>query len=413
MTNPETAIIGSILLSKGQALDELNLTPEDFNDLKLAKVYKTLIDMRKRHEAIDPITVAAKLPKHSHDVFTWQHETVTASNVSYYAQLVRDESIRRELRLAGESLAQNSTGDNLDAVIDQARRNLGTLAESRTTGKIEYVSHLALGHLDVLATPRTYLKGPWDALNTAIGGFRPGAMYVIGARPGVGKTVVGLQAAYHLSKEGPVSFHSLEMSKTELLTRMYAMTSSVYLGNLEKGTLGDYDWKALNKAKDELSQSNLAIVDKGTQTINDIRAHARTLQQNGGLRAIVIDYLGLIHDTIPGRKRYESISDFSVSLKALARDLEVPVIALAQLNRQSESRLDKAPALSDLRDSGAIEQDADVVILLRRERSETDADFEQTKMIMDVAKNRHGITGEMDLVFNGGCARVENPKRKV
>jgi len=238
-------------------------------------------------------------------------------------------------------------------------------------------------------------------------------MYVIGARPGVGKTVVGLQAAYHLSKEGPVSFHSLEMSKTELLTRMYAMTSSVYLGNLEKGTLSDFDWKALNKAKDELGESNLAIVDKGTQTINDIRAHARTLQQNGGLRAIVIDYLGLIHDTIPGRKRYESISDFSMSLKALARDFEVPVIALAQLNRQSESRQDKAPALSDLRDSGAIEQDADVVILLRRERSDTDAEFEQTRMIMDVAKNRHGITGEMDLVFNGGCARVENPGRKV
>jgi len=121
----------------------------------------------------------------------------------------------------------------------------------------------------------------------------------------------------------------------------------------------------------------------------------------------VIDYLGLIHDTIPGRKRYESISDFSMSLKALARDFEVPVIALAQLNRQSESRQDKAPALSDLRDSGAIEQDADVVILLRRERSDSDAEFEQTRMIMDVAKNRHGITGEMDLVFNGGCARVE------
>jgi len=411
--NPEIAIIGSILLSKGQALDELNLIPDDFNDLKLGRVYQELCDMRNKHQAIDALTVSAKLPNHSQDVHTWQHESITAENVSFYAQIVRDESIRRDLRNTGHSIVARSPAEDLDAVIDEARRNLGKLAESRTTGKIEYVSHLALGHLDVLATPRTYLKSPWDALNTAIGGFRPGAMYVIGARPGVGKTVVGLQAAYHLSKEGPVSFHSLEMSKTELLTRMYSMTSSVYMGNLEKGTLSDYDWKALNKAKDELCESNLAIVDKGTQTINDIRAHARTLQQNGGLRAIVIDYLGLIHDTIPGRKRYESISDFSMSLKALARDFEVPVIALAQLNRQSESRQDKAPALSDLRDSGAIEQDADVVILLRRERSDSDADFEQTRMVMDVAKNRHGITGEMELVFNGGCARVENPKRNA
>ena len=411
--NPEIAIIGSILLSKGQALDELNLIPDDFNDLKLGRVYQELCDMRNKHQAIDALTVSAKLPNHSQDVHTWQHESITAENVSFYAQIVRDESIRRDLRNTGYNIVARSPAEDLDAVIDEARRNLGKLAESRTTGKIEYVSHLALAHLDVLATPRTYLKSPWDALNTAIGGFRPGAMYVIGARPGVGKTVVGLQAAYHLSKEGPVSFHSLEMSKTELLTRMYSMTSSVYLGNLEKGNLSDYDWKALNKAKDELSESNLAIVDKGTQTINDIRAHARTLQQNGGLRAIVIDYLGLIHDTIPGRKRYESISDFSMSLKALARDFEVPVIALAQLNRQSESRQDKAPALSDLRDSGAIEQDADVVILLRREKSDTDAEFEQTRMIMDVAKNRHGITGEMELVFNGGCARVENPKRNA
>ena len=411
--NPEIAILGSILLSKGQALDEINLVPEDFNDLKLGRVYQALCDMRNKHQAIDALTVAAKLPNHSEDVHSWQHESITAVNVSFYAQIVRDESIRRDLRNTGHNIVARSPAEDLDAVIDEARRNLGKLAESRTTGKIEYVSHLALAHLDVLATPRTYLKSPWDALNTAIGGFRPGAMYVIGARPGVGKTVVGLQAAYHLSKEGPVSFHSLEMSKSELLTRMYSMTSSVYMGNLEKGTLSDYDWKALNKAKDELTESNLAIVDKGTQTINDIRAHARTLQQNGGLRAIVIDYLGLIHDTIPGRKRYESISDFSMSLKALARDFEVPVIALAQLNRQSESRQDKAPALSDLRDSGAIEQDADVVILLRREGSDTDAEFEQTRMIMDVAKNRHGITGEMDLVFNGGCARVENPKRNA
>lgn len=411
--NPETAIIGSVLLTKGQALDELNLTPEDFNDLKLARVYKTLLEMRKEHQAIDPITLAAKIPQHSQDVFDWQHETVTASNVSYYAQLVRDESIRRELRLTGEAIVQRSPAENLDVVIDEARRNLGKLAESRTTGQIEYVSHLALGHLDTINQPRTYIKGPWDALNEAIGGFRPGAMYVIGARPGVGKTVVGLQAAYHLSKTGPVSFHSLEMSKSELLNRMYAMTSSVYLGNIEKNNLAEYDWKRLREAKDEMATSNLAIVDKGTQTINDIRSHARTLQQNGGLKAIVVDYLGLIHDSTPGRKRYESISDFSVSLKAMARDFEVPVIALAQLNRQSEQRTDKAPALSDLRDSGAIEQDADVVILLRREKSQTDRSFEATHMIMDVAKNRHGITGELDLVFNGGCARVENPKRNA
>lgn len=406
--NPETAVIGSIILSEGTALDELTLEPSDFNDPKLGRVYQTLRQMREKHEAIDALTVTAKLPDHSIDVWEWQSATPTAANVDYYAQIVREASIKRELSVTAQTVLQKLDSANLDSLIDTTRRELGALAERRSSGKIEYISHLALGHLDTLTQPRVYLKSPWDALNSAINGFRPGAFYVIGARPGVGKTVVGLQAAYHLSKQGPVSFHSLEMSKAELLNRLYAQTAGVYLGNIEKGKLDEFDWKKLAAAKDELSQSNLAIVDKGSQTINDIRAHARTLQQNGGLRAIVVDYLGLIHDTIPGRKRYEAITDFSIALKALARDMEVPVIALAQLNRQSESRTDKAPALSDLRDSGAIEQDADVVILLRREQRPNDREFEATGFVMDVAKNRHGMTGELHLVFNGGCARVEN-----
>lgn len=407
--NPETAIIGSILLSQGKAIDDLNLTPDEFNDPKLGSVYSTLRAMRENHEPIDPITVSARLPEHAMSVWSWQSETPTAENVGYYARLVRDNHLRRSAKVTGQILTQVSDTDDLDSVIDSARRDLGKLAERRTEGRIEYLSHLALSHLDTLTQPRHYLPGPWKSLNNAIQGFRPGALYVIGARPGVGKTVVGLQVAYELSKSGPVSFHSLEMSKNELLNRIYAMTASVYLGNIEKGKLTDHDWQKLADAKNELSESNLVIIDKSGQTVNDIRAHARTLQQNGGLKAVVVDYLGLIRDTIPNRKRYEAVSEFSVALKNIARDFEVPVIALAQLNRQSEGRLDKMPQLSDLRDSGAIEQDADVVMLLSRFKRETDREWERSGFIMDVAKNRHGITGELDLVFNGGCARVEEP----
>jgi replicative DNA helicase len=410
--NPETAILGSILLSQGQALDELTLEPDDFNDLRLGRVYETLKQMRAKHEPIDPLTVSAKMPEHSMSVWDWQSETPTAENVTYYARLVRDSAIRRNIRVTAQRMLQEIDSD-IDALIDTSRRDLGQLAERRTDGAIEYVSHIALGHLDTLGKPRHYMASPWKDLNAAIQGFRPGGLYIIGARPGVGKTVVGLQVAYHLSKLGPVSFHSLEMSKSELLNRLYSQASSVYLGNIEKGKLSDYDWKDLAVAKDELAQSNLVVIDKGGQSITDIRAHARTLQQNGGLKAIVVDYLGLIRDTVPGRKRYEAISEFSVALKTMARDFEVPVIALAQLNRNSESRLDKMPQLSDLRDSGAIEQDADVVMLLSRFQRQTDRDFEMTGFIIDVAKNRHGITGEIQLVFNGGCARVEEPSATV
>lgn len=408
--NPETAVIGSILLSNGEALDELTLSPDEFSDPRLARAYVTLRDMREKHEPIDPITFIAKMPEHRLAVWDWQTETPTASSVGFYARLVRETAIRREVRHTAENMLRESEAEDLDLVIDSSRRELGKLAERRTEGKIEYLSHLALSHLDTLTQPRVFTESPWKLLNNAIQGFRPGALYVIGARPGVGKTVVGLQLAYHLSKLGPVSFHSLEMSKNELLNRVYSMTSSVYLGNLEKGKLSDYDWNDLAKAKDEISQSNLVIIDKSGQTINDIRAHARTLQQNGGLKAIVVDYLGLIRDTIPNRKRYEAVSEFSVALKNMARDFEVPVIALAQLNRQSEGRSDKMPQLSDLRDSGAIEQDADVVLLLSRFKRQNDQDWEQSGFIMDVAKNRHGMTGELELIFNGACARVQELK---
>lgn len=405
--NPEAAIIGAILLSQGKAIDEINLNPDEFNDPKLARVYQTLRGMREHQEPIDPITVSAKMPEHAVSVWEWQSATPAWENVGYYATLVRDNAIRRNLSFTAQRILSKSDTEDLDALIDNARREFGAMAEKRTDGRIEYISHLAINHLDTLGQPRHYLPSPWKILNEAIQGFRPGGLYIIGARPGVGKTVVGLQVAYHLSKSKAVSFHSLEMSKTELMNRLYAMTANVYLGNIDKGKLNDYDWQKLAAAKDELAQSNLVIIDKGGQTINDIRAHARTIQQNGGLGAIVVDYLGLIRDTVPGRKRYESITDFSVALKTMARDFEVPVIALAQLNRNSEARTDKMPQLSDLRDSGAIEQDADVVMLLSRHKRQSDRDFEMTGFIIDVAKNRHGITGELDLVFNGGCARVD------
>lgn len=406
--NPEAAIIGSIILSQGQALDQVSLEPGEFNEPKFAKIYQVLRSMRNNHEPIDPITVGSKIPEIATDVWDWQSQVPTWENVGFYAQAVRDAAVKRELSFVAQRIHGKLDSDDLSGLIDSARRELGHLADRRTEGRIEYISHLALSHLDELSKPKKYLESPWKILNNAIQGFRPGAMYVIGARPGVGKTIVGLQIAHHLSIFGPVSFNSLEMSKGELMNRLYSMISSVYLGNIEKGKLSEFDWKRLAEAKDDLAHSNLAIIDKGGQKISDIRSHARTLQQNGGLKAIVVDYLGLIQDTVPGRKRYEAITDFSVQLKTLARDLEVPVIALAQLNRQSENRTDKAPHLSDLRDSGAIEQDADVVMLLRRERSEKDREFEASRMIIDVAKNRHGVTGEVHLVFNGGCARVEN-----
>jgi len=261
--------------------------------------------------------------------------------------------------------------------------------------------------MDELDKPKEYAKSPWPSLNELIVGFKPGALYIIGARPGIGKTVVGLQIAWELSKTGAVSFHSLEMSKAELFNRIISMEAEVFIGNINKGGLKDHDWDKIAKMKQRSANHRLAIHDKSGQTLHQIRAMATSVKNQGQLQAVVVDYLGLIQDTMQGRKRYEMITDISIGLKNLARDLNVPVIALAQLNRGPEQRKDAEPDLADLRDSGGIEQDADVVILLHRRMREQDKyEWQKSGMIMKVAKNRHGATGEAGLIFEGHLSRV-------
>jgi replicative DNA helicase len=297
--------------------------------------------------------------------------------------------------------------DDLPAAMDQAKKEIDNLIDRNQATKPSYVSDELIPYLDEIDKPKDYPLSPWPSLNEILAGFRPGALYIIGARPGIGKTIVGLQIAWELSKEGPVSFHSLEMGKSELYNRIISMEAEVYIGNIEKGTLKDIDWTKIAAARAELQKHQLAIHDKSGQNLMQIRALANSVKGNGQLRAVVVDYLGLIQDTEKGRKRYEMITDISIGLKNLARDLEVPVIALAQLNRGPEQRKDSKPDLADLRDSGGIEQDADAVILLHRESiAEDQFEWQKSWMIMKVAKNRQGGLGEVGLKFQGHLSRV-------
>jgi replicative DNA helicase len=289
--------------------------------------------------------------------------------------------------------------------MEKAKKSIDGIIERNIAVKPSYVDDELIPYLDEIDKPRNYPLTPWPQLNKVIGGLRPGALYIVGARPGVGKTIVGLQLAWHLSKSGPVSFHSLEMGKTELYNRIIAQECEVYLGNLEKGVPRDHEWEKIVRTI-RRTKHELAIHDKSGQTIQQIRALSNSVKNDGNLTAIVVDYLGLIQDTERGRKRYEMITDISIGLKNLARDLEVPVIALAQLNRGPEQRKNSEPDMADLRDSGGIEQDADVVILLHREQIEGDEDWEKSQMIMNIAKNRHGTTNKAWLVFEGHHARV-------
>jgi replicative DNA helicase len=407
MTQFEQSVIGSILLTNGKALEELTLTPSDFDDLQNERIYKTLLEMKSARQPIDVITVGAALPKlanYLHDIVT---ATPTAASVKFYASKVIEEATRRRLAIAGTMIHSKAQHEDLATVFDTAKKEIDNLIDRNLAIKPSYVSDELLPYMDEIDKPKHYPQSPWPLLNETISGFRPGALYIIGARPGVGKTIVGLQIAWELSKEGPVSFHSLEMGKSELYNRIIASEAEVPLSAIEKGKLQEWMWERILKARTEIQSHKLAIHDKSGQNLLQIRASANSVKGNGSLKAIVVDYLGLIQDTEKGRKRYEMITDISIGLKNLARDLNVPVIALAQLNRGPEQRKDSEPDMADLRDSGGIEQDADVVILLHRKQVDEDEfDWQKSQMIIKVAKNRHGGLGEVALRFEGHLARV-------
>lgn len=399
----ETALLGSALLTEGKSIQDLDLTGAEFNNPKLGRAFDRMMAMMLEGKPLDPITFSAEHDEYRIDVWNWQSECPNPNNADFYAKQVIEQSVQLGLRSVAHLLTQDKP---IEEKIDEARSLLGRLAEKRTPSKVEFVADLLDQHIEALQQPRTYLPTPWEKLDVAISGFRAGGFYVIGARPGVGKTVVGLQLAQHLAQNGTVAYFSLEMGKDELMNRLLSATADVYLGSIDKGKLSATDVSKLTAAKKKIENSKLAIIDSGSLNINEIKAHSRNLKKEG-LSAIVIDYLGLIPDT-SGRKRYEFITEISMSLKALARDLQIPVIALAQLNREIEGRGNAKPLLSDLRDSGSIEQDADVVILLRRDKFPSDRDWEKSLMTMDVAKNRHGLTGEIELRFHGEFSRVVN-----
>ena len=407
MTQFEQSVIGSILLTNGKALEELTLSPSDFDDLQNERIYKTLLEMKAGRQPIDVMTVGAALPKlasYLHDIVT---ATPTAASVKFYASKVIEEATRRRLAITGTMIHSKAQHEDLATVFDAAKKEIDDLIDRNSAVRPSYVADELLPYMDEIDKPKHYPESPWQLLNDIITGFRPGALYIIGARPGVGKTIIGLQIAWELSKQGPVSFHSLEMGKTELYNRIISSQAEVPLSAIEKGKLQEWMWERILKVRTQIQEHRLAIHDKSGQNLLQIRASANSVKGNGQLEAIVVDYLGLIQDTEKGRKRYEMITDISIGLKNLARDLNVPVIALAQLNRGPEQRRDSEPDMADLRDSGGIEQDADVVILLHRKSVDEDQfEWQKSQMIMKVAKNRHGGLGEVALRFEGHLSRV-------
>ena len=419
----EKAIVGAALLGGAWVVDEARLSPDDFFDGKAARLWRFISEKHAVGEPVDTTVLVAQFPTLTSFIFECTSSCASPSIAVTYANQVHDASVRRKMaamgsKLAQEALLEGSVGDSL---IDGVYRDLDALTASRASDDVSWLFENFGEYREQLDSVENNATCGISTLDSLLNGFRPGALYVIGARPAVGKTVVGLQVAFGLARSqvqlpkneaaGAVAFFSLEMSRRELLNRLVAQVFEVDMGRLDRKELHDSEKKLIDAHSYELSRL-LTINDRGGQSLAGIRSYLRAMQRSGTvLKAVVIDYIGLIAEANSGRSRYEAMTQVSGALKAMAKEFDVPIIVLAQLNRQVEGRKESGPVMADLRDSGSIEQDADVVMLLnRRANIHSKGDWDLNVMQIAVAKNRHGQTGLMEFAFEGKFSRIKEVK---
>ena len=405
----EQALIGAVLLGGARVFDEVELSAADFFEPMAEKVW---VEFAKRAGAGDPIDLISMGDKFPTDYLAkCTSQCPTVSTAVFYASKVREAALKRRLQQTGTMLIEEAVSDlSGDEVLESAYRQLDLLQLTTLADEIEYLPSSLRTYRASLDEYVVNASSNLEKLDQLLNGFRKGALYVIGARPGVGKTVVGLQLAFGLARNkslktgetaGAVAFFSLEMSKRELMNRLVSSVLTIPMDSLDRADLDEKHKNTIDRRMAEL-QNLLTINDRGSQSLASIRNFARSIKRQGvPLKAIVIDYLGLIADVQLGRNRYEAMTMVTGALKVLAKELDVPVIVLAQLNRNVEGTKDARPKMSDLRDSGSIEQDADVVILLHRSPEQP------AHMELNVAKNRHGETKNLPYVFEGNYSRIK------
>jgi replicative DNA helicase len=414
----EKHVLGALMQTR-TAIDETTtiLDPTDFHAPRHETIYTTITALASRGDGVDPITVANELTRRGEltavggalylaDLYA---TPPTAANVGYYARIVHDQATLRRLHTActrGTQLALTQEGDPAETVAlvqaeIEAIGKHGTTPAGWLTDDLDTV-------LETLDTKPLITPTQWAQLNSLIGGWAPGRLYVIGARPAVGKTMLSINIAVHIAKTLPVTFASLEMSKAEITHRVMALMTGIPLTRITGHTLTETDHQTISHKQPDLRALLLATLDDGDLTVPSVIAHARAIARRSDhpLGAVIIDYLQLMTSKSRSARGHENrqveVAEMSRALKRGARTLDAPVIALSQLNRSIVGRGSSRPTMSDLRESGAIEQDADVVILLHVE------DDDPATLHVGVAKNRHGPTGALTLHRDGALSRISS-----
>ena len=433
----ERAVIGACLLSS-DALGIVSeiLKPEDFSDMNSKAVYEICLDMYSENKPIDLVTFQNEAV--SRGIFEriggqpflaeLVSDTMTTANAGYYAEIVRDMALRRRVISAGQEISALGTKADINAseIISEAEKIiLEASAEKDTSGPVsmQTATPSALAKINELraGTRRNtgYSSGFTD-LDKIIIGFQPGSLNIIAARPSMGKTALALNIAQfggNVEANNHVLFFSLEMSSEQLIHRMFSAQTlkfgdGVEVSSITSGILSEYDAYALTRAAETLQKRNIYIYDTSELSAMDFRTKCRRFKTRyPDLALIVVDYLQLMSSGRRSDTRQYEVAEISRVMKSVAVELECPVIALSQLSRETEKRTDKKPQLADLRDSGAIEQDADTVIMLYREDYYTEnenTDLTDSQADLRIAKNRNGTTGICHLTFQRKYTRFMN-----
>lgn len=415
----EELTVACLLVNQGLGMEQIPLTADDFDAPWFREAYAIMEKHFAKNKFFDVFIVSAELKSQvARDrVFESIEFAFTPQNVAYYASKVLEQSVERQLGLLALEM---QAGGDVQEKIEFVRLKLEQLkiVDALEMPDIRWDLQMMLNEI---LNPKRTLETCFAGLNRMIVGLKQSGLYVIGARPGVGKTVVGMQLAWELSRLEDVVFFSLEMDKASLLNRVVAGELNIPLESIERGLLQP-QWKGAISDLIRTVESKLIISDRGGQTIQQIRSYLTSIMVKRPVKVVFVDYLQLIQAANPKAPKYEQISQISMDLKNLAKEFGIPVVALAQLNRRIDGKPDERPSAGDLRDSGQIEQDADVIIMLSRKQSDADV-IEDTKIsrgesqklyaygqksliTLDVVKNRHGATGFFEAIFDGEFSRV-------
>ena len=432
----EEAVLGAILVNPNVITKVVEtLKPESFYKPAHRHVYEAMLQLFNTNERIDIVSVSDVLSYNSKleiiggraFVNDLCYKTVTTSNIEYYAKIVQEKAIKRALINAGSEIVSFGYDVNpIDQSLDSAEKLIFDIASKKATTDLVHVKDLVLNtyekieyryeHKDELTgVPTNFYE-----LDAILNGLQRSDLIILAARPAMGKTAFALNIAQNVALKAkvPVAIFSLEMSKDQLMQRMLCSEAEVDSQRVKTGNMQSKDWEKLANAMNEFAQAPIYIDDTSGCTITDIRAKCRRLKmEEKNLGLILIDYLQLMESA--GREdRMQQISAISRGLKILAKELDVPVIALSQLSRAVESRTDKRPMLSDLRESGSIEQDADIVMFIYRDEYYRKEDGEEEvsakaqskgESEIIIAKHRNGSVGTVKLLFQGNITKFKNP----